>query len=139
MPGPSTALVESKIMTQQTRKVHIQVTWGKCTGDKWCRLDTVDLSSPVFGDGGVYVIWHGGAKPRVVYVGQAKVIRDRLAAHRNDDRIQAYAKYGLYVTWAIVVSAHRDGVEVYLANAYEPLVGERRPTAEPITVNLPWD
>jgi hypothetical protein len=74
----------------------------------------------------------------MVYVGQGK-IRDRLKDHRNDPRIQAYSKLGLYTTWASAQTAKRDSVEAYLAKIYDPLVGERRPAAAPITVNLPWD
>ncbi len=47
--------------------------------------------------------------------------------------------HGLYVTWAVVEPAKRDGVERYLADKYAPLVGERRPAATPIPVNSPWD
>jgi len=74
----------------------------------------------------------------MVYVGQGN-IRDRLGRHRDDPRIQAYTKFGLYTTWASVESAKRDGVETYLADFYQPLVGERRPDAAPIRVNLPGE
>ena len=126
-------------MTQHAGDVQLRVTWGRCARGNWCPLNTVDLKNSAFGSGGVYIIWHGGTKPRVVYVGQAKKFRDRLSDHRDDGRIQRYAPYGLYVTWAVVQATSRDGVENYLARTYEPLVGERRPTAAPIKVNLPWD
>jgi hypothetical protein len=75
----------------------------------------------------------------MVYVGQATVFRERLADHREDPRIQAYASRGLHVSWAVVKPAQRDGVEAYLTDRYSPLVGERRPVAVRITVNSPWD
>jgi hypothetical protein len=124
-------------MTQRSEGVQLQITWGKCTSGNWCQLNTVNLSSRAFDGGGVYIIWHSGANPRTVYVGQG-VIRDRLNDHRDDPRIQAYAKLGLYVTWASVQVAERGGVEAYLAAKYDPLVGERRPAAAPISVNSPW-
>lgn len=123
-------------MSQQTEGVQLHVTWGRCGGNSWCSLDTVDLSHEAFDAPGVYLIWHGGDNPRAVYVGQGN-IRDRLARHRADPRIQAYSKLGLKTTWAGVEAAKRDGVEAYLAKVYEPLVGERRPDAAPISVNLP--
>ena len=116
----------------------LHVTWGKCAGDKWCPLNTVNLDNQAFDIGGVYLIWYSGSNPRMVYVGQG-AIRDRLREHRDDPRIQAYSKLGLYTTWAEVQAAKRDGVEAFLAKMYDPLVGERRPAAAPISVNLPWD
>jgi hypothetical protein len=116
----------------------LQVVWGKCTNGTWCKLNTLDLSSKAIDGKGVYIIWHGGAKRRVVYVGQGD-IKARLSAHRDDRRIQAYAGSVLYVTWAKVDVGNRDGVEAYLAKRYDPLVGERRPEAAPISVNLPKD
>ena len=58
----------------------INVNWIKCQGDVWCPLSTVDLSHPHFVKmDGVYVIWHGGPKPTVVYVGKGQ-IKERLQA-----------------------------------------------------------
>jgi hypothetical protein len=125
-------------MTHKPEGVDLQVAWGKCAGNRWCQLNTVDLSNSAFDVGGVYLIWHAGSTPRMVYVGQG-AIRERLRDHLDDPRIQAYAKFGLYTTWANVQAAKRDGVEAYLAKVYDPLVGDRRPTAAPIAVNLPWD
>ena len=122
--------------TSQTAQ--LQVNWGNCIGDVWCSLNQVDSTHAAFGQSGVYVIWHGGQTPKVVRVGQATVFRDRLADHRKDAAIQQYARYGLYVTWAPVAQAKRDGVERYLAGRLSPLVGSRFPDATPISVNLPW-
>ncbi len=126
-------------MAQKSGTTQLSVSWGKCTGGKWCQLPAVDLAHDTFDAGGVYVLWHGGPKPRVVYVGQASVLRDRIAAHRKDDRVLAYRDSGLYVTWTILAAAKRDGVEAYLANRYQPLVGDRHPDVTPIPVNSPWD
>ena len=116
----------------------LRVVWGKCTDGKWCKLNTLDLTSKALDGEGVYIIWHGGRTPRWVYVGQG-VIRDRLSAHRDDPRIQKYVASVLYATWAKVGTNDRDGVEAYLAKVCDPLVGERRPTAAPISVNLPGE
>ena len=72
---------------------------------------TVNLSHVHFrGLEGVYIIWHGGQNPRVVYVGQG-AIADRLAAHREELTNTQYSSLGLFVTWAYVDPAYRDGVE----------------------------
>jgi hypothetical protein len=116
----------------------MQVSWNKCKGDDWCRLNNVNLNHNHFdGMEGVYIIWHGGANAKTVRVGQG-VIRDRLAAHRSDPDIQEYARDGLFVTWTRVSAAYQDGVEAYLANQLNPLVGQRFPNITPLLVNLPW-
>lgn len=112
----------------------MQITWIKCQNDKWCPLETVDLTNVTAE--GVYIIWHGGSPGRVVRVGQGK-IADRLKQHKADREIMAYIQHGLYVTWASVALADRGGVERYLANHYRPLVGDCFPDVIPIVVNLP--
>jgi len=117
----------------------VNLTWKKCGDDgHWCALEKLNLDS-IDDFGGVYIIWHEGNPGRVVYVGQAASIKDRLSVHRNERSILAYSKYGiLRVTWAFVSSGQRDGVERYLANQWSPLVGEAFPDVEPIAVNSPW-
>ena len=116
----------------------MQLSWIKCHGDTWCSLRNVDLGHAHFDQmEGVYIIWHMGNPAQTVRVGQG-VIRDRLQAHRNDPKVQAYAYLGLSVTWAEVTGPYRDGVEAYLASQLNPLVGERFPARLPIAVNMPW-
>jgi len=91
---------------------------------------------------GVYIIWHDGTAQNnvaeTVRIGQG-IISQRIATHRNDDVITAYAVRGsLRVTWAAVAGrARRLGIERYLADELDPLVGEY-PDVRPIPVNLPW-
>lgn len=115
----------------------INVTWTKCEGDVWCRLNNVNLSANHFDNiEGVYLIWHTQNDSAYVRVGQGN-IRDRLTAHRNDSDVQQYVNLDLRVTWAQVDARYRDGVEAYLAQQLNPLVGERFPDVTPIAVNLP--
>lgn len=116
----------------------MNVTWNNCKGDVWCHLNTVDLSHEHFDKmEGIYIIWYGNTERTVVRVGQG-IIKDRIAAHRKDKDIQAYKHYGLYVTWASVAEKYRDGVEAFLADELDPLVGDRFPDRKGIKVNLPW-
>ena len=105
------------------------------------RLFGVDLSNPHFDDlEGVYVIYRAaGISPVAVYVGQG-IIKNRLDAHRNNLDILQYRTQTspLYVAWAEVPRVHRTGVEMFLHNELNPLVGEPpqgNPT--PVSVNLP--
>jgi hypothetical protein len=127
-------------MAQATEAIQLQVKWGRCADGSWANLNTVDLKHSAFSHAGNYIIWHkekDKQPARVVYVGQGE-FRDRLGAHRDDERIQAYATFGLLITWAVVEKAKRDGVELHLATKWKPLVGERHPVATPISVNSPW-
>ena len=107
----------------------MNLSWNKCQGDVWCKLNRVSLEHGHFENmEGVYIIWHGGTEPKVVYVGQG-VIRDRLARHRQDEDVQRYSNLDLFVTWASVPINRRDGVESYLAGFWNPLVGDKHKTA----------
>jgi len=101
----------------------------------WPKLNTVNLANVTAE--GVYIIWHGGQNPKVVYVGQG-VIADRLGSHRKNRDIQAFSGLDLYVTWASVAASKRDGVECYLADTWGPLVGDAHPDCQRIAVNSPW-
>ena len=115
----------------------MQLEWIKCNAYKWCSF--AELYLPEVTEHGVYIIWHGGQHPRVVYVGQGDVA-ERIDAHRRDQKIIRHKQKGtLFVTWASVSSAKRDGVERYLKNEYSPLEGKRHPEVEPIVVNSPWN
>ena len=113
--------------------------WQKCQGNVWCNLNAVNLNHDHFNNrSGVYIIWHGGTQPRVVYVGSG-VIRDRINQHRKDRDIQQYSSLNLFVTWANVAPSYQKGVEAYLADNWNPKVGDRHPNEPPITVNSPWN
>ncbi len=113
----------------------MDLDWGTCgESGAWCRLLSLNTEHQLF-DGmvGVYVIWQ--AKGPVIRIGQGN-IRDRVNAHKHDRDIIEYSN--LYVTWARVQHSQLDGVERYLANELNPIVGEQFPNASPINVNLPW-
>ena len=113
----------------------LTLQWVKSTTSSWLSFDNVDLSEVT--TKGVYIIWHQGQPGRVVYIGQGDVAA-RIVAHRSEPEILAYKAKGLLVTWASVPKAQRDGVERYLANTWNPLVGDAHPDVEPIVVNSPW-
>ena len=118
----------------------MQLNWMKCQGDVWCKLNFVNLDHEHFNDRhGVYIIWHGGPEPAVVYIGQGNIKED-LTAHRNNPAIQQYKHLDLYVTWAAVPKEYRSGAKSYLANKWSPKVDANQPQlSQPtIEVNSPW-
>ena len=115
------------------------MVWQDCKGDKWSDFYGLDLNSDYFdvSRNGVYIIWYRGNPGKTVYVGQGN-IKARVTAHRNDDAIGQYSEFGLLVTWALVSKSNCDGIEAYLADRLNPLIGTIYPDATPIRVNLPW-
>ncbi|MFA6325191.1 MAG: hypothetical protein WCX46_03125 [Candidatus Paceibacterota bacterium] len=111
----------------------MQLEWIKCDGDRWCSFTNVDLSHSHFDDmKGVYVIFQKEGK--VVRLGQG-IVKDRISSHRKDYLITKHNP--IYVTWAKVDRSQRDGVEKFLANKFNPIIGDAFPNVIPITVNLP--
>jgi len=111
----------------------MKLTWQKCLGNKWCSLLRLNLSHDHFdGLAGVYIIWQDGGL--IIRVGQGE-IRGRISKHRSDKQITAYNN--LLVTWARVSSWERGGVERFLAEKLNPVIGSKFPDVLPIPVNLP--
>jgi hypothetical protein len=108
----------------------LNLSWVKCTGDNWCPFLAVNLSNVK--TSGVYAIWIGGGQ--YIRVGQGDIAA-RITTHRNDSEITKHKN--LYVTWASVPAGQRDGVERYLYDVCQPVVGDRAPDAPAIAVNLP--
>jgi hypothetical protein len=125
--------------TEMNNLQAVSLKWGMCEGNVWCNFKKLNLNSPALNQDGVYMIWHSGPNPHVVRVGQGN-IQSRLKEHRENFDILFYGTQGrdLYVTWAPVSTTYRDGVERYLAETWEPWVGERFPNVTPIRCNSPW-
>ena len=115
----------------------LTLDWKKYTNGKWCRLLDLDLAHSHFDNlKGVYAIWHMGLQPKWVRIGQGE-IRDRLGKHREDSEIISFRAHGLFVTWAPVDADFRDGIERFLGEKLNPLVGSKFPDVYPIPVNIP--
>jgi hypothetical protein len=115
----------------------MMLSWHKCPREAWCGLNSLDLDDHrLDGLHGVYAIWHGGQQPAAVKVGHG-LIRECIRAARNDNNVQAHLESGLFVTWAALGAAYRDGVAAYLELMLQPIVRDRF-GSPPVPVNLPW-
>lgn len=113
----------------------ITVRWSKAHIGDWPSLEKLSLEG--LGEVSVvYAFWHGGGHPGWLRVGQG-VIKQRLADHRKNKEIMTYHRLGLFVSWAAVTPRERAGVERLLVEYCPPLLGERPPYLEPISVNRP--
>ena len=143
-------------MTIQWQKCNNYLSWGS-----WCRLDSDLLDDPrlkirigrnfygfdtSIGITGVYIIWAGIDDNRTILKVGSGIIKDRLRAHLNDPKVQAYEHKGLYATWASFLFVDKQGdkqrgVERFLGVILNPKLGERFPNnVDFILVNPPaWD
>jgi hypothetical protein len=112
----------------------LTLDWVKSTTEDWLPLHAVDLSGVYVS--GVYIIWHGGDPPGVIKIGHGN-IAVQLNLQSADLGILMYGKKGtLYVTWAFVQEAQRNGVARYLASRYNPFIADDFQRVELIPVNL---
>lgn len=88
---------------------------------------------------GVYIIWHGGANPKIVRIGTGDVVK-KLIAHRANPQITRYAKHGpLMVTWAVQPDHRRQaGIAKYLTEQFYPLVRDVPLDIPAIAVRSPF-
>jgi hypothetical protein len=111
--------------------------WAKQAADRWFHLDFVDVTKVK--SYGVFVIWKPGvAQVRSsvsIKVGHGDIASSLLKA-RHD---LAVGKHGrdLLVTWAAVDVLYVAGVEAYLVQRLQPLIGLKLPLASMHPVNLP--
>ena len=91
------------------------------------------VNPPIVNATGVYILWRETA-PIVLYVGQGDVLQ-RLQDHRRDPILKQYG--GWHVYWAVASGDQLGGIEHYLADFYQPAVGDRHSNDPKILVNLP--
>ncbi len=115
----------------------LNLSWNRCTGDRWGDLFAVDLSSRHF-DGliGVYLAWSGGQAPTPLAAGQGP-IREMLAALREEPALAPFRGAGVFVTWARAEPVLCDGIERFLVETLQPKVRRTPPAAPIVEVNLP--
>lgn len=112
----------------------MHLDWFNCgSPPSWCRLDGLDLNDKYIKSCiGVYIIF---SKEKVIRLGSGE-LQSRLQEHRNNPEITRYSE--LRVTFAHVEMSKMKGVEKFLADHYNPIVGDRFPERIPIVVNLPF-
>jgi hypothetical protein len=122
----------------------LKLSWATCGDDgHWCNFLCLKLDSDSLSKGGVYVIWSenaDGSRKTAIYVGRGKPVADCLARHRGEAAVTRHGGKGrvLRATWAKVGKEERGGVEHYLAEAMQPLEGDRWSSDNPVPVSLPW-
>lgn len=115
----------------------MHIGWCKCILQSDCRLNLINLSHHHFDNLiGVYVIWCGKNKTRIIYVGKGN-IRGKLIEMKSDKKVQKYGP-DLFVTWAAVPFELLDGVESFLCTELNPEIYNTSNPVSLISVNLPF-
>lgn len=119
-----------------------EIIWSRNPRGHFWRLVHLDPEEQgLKGAGGVYVIWHGGVKPKWVYVASTSDIAAALyAAGDNDDIMQYEVNGRLFVSWSPVKPKYQQGVAAYMERTLKPLVpneGNRKKGTQEVAVKPP--
>ena len=98
--------------------------WSRTANGLFRRFANLDPEAEgLGGKSGVFVVWHGGLKPRWVYVAASADLAGALHDAVEEEDVMAYAVHGgLFVTWAFIKAEFQGGVVKYLNEAMDPLV-----------------
>ena len=118
--------------------------WAKSGKGRFFRFMRLDPEAQgLSGVGGVFVVWHAGARPKWVRVGRSDDLAATFHQLAEDDAVMAYeSRGGLYATWSLIRAEYRAGVVRFLSDRFDPLLdngdaGSRQ--AAPVPVLAPGD
>lgn len=115
--------------------------WARTAKGRFHNLNTSELSElGVSGVSGVYAVWHGGIRPRWVYIARADDLAAAMEdALRNEEILPYHLNGGLFVSWSVISRQFQDGVVRYLHTVLAPAVEnpDVKQEARPVAVNAP--
>ncbi len=121
----------------------VDIKWARNPKDRFHNLMFLDTTAEnLQGIAGVYVIWHGGAGSKWLYVGSTQDLAQTLDEKIDDPEIEHYYdRVGVYVSWSLVKPEYHDGIVRYLTEAMKPEINNpdaaRSAKEKPIAVFLP--
>ena len=116
----------------------LEVKWERTDQCYWHELMKLDFSEPSYNRlRGIFIIWHGGSEPRVIYIGQGNIAKvlEKLRLRRE---IENFESLGLYVTWAKFKPEQMNGVHRFLNDKLRPMLSMSKIEEHQIYVNLPF-
>jgi hypothetical protein len=108
--------------------------WAKTPAGKFYRLlfikpEKLGLEQ----QSGIVVAWHGGLKPKWIYVDKSSNIARDLDTFTEDDDIMSYdLRGGVFVSWALIRPEYQDGVLKYLLETMTPLIEPQKLPGEKV-------
>lgn len=106
------------------RAMPVDPGWRRDGDGTFHRLAEIDVDAAALrGQGGVFVLWHGGIRPRWVNVGATDDLGAALAASAQDTDVRGFEVHGgLFATWCLLPAEDRAGVEAYLRSLMCPIL-----------------
>ena len=114
--------------------------WARTEKGGFHRLEDLDPEDlGLMGQGGVFIIWHGGVRPAFVYAGAATDLARALHDIAANPDLRAHEiRGGLFVTWSLTHAPYRAGAVAYLQDLLMPvMVNPAAAGAEPVPVLPP--
>ncbi|MGB0681104.1 MAG: hypothetical protein ACPGOV_00255 [Magnetovibrionaceae bacterium] len=110
--------------SDQTTSAPLEINWARNPRGRFFRLVHLDPEEQGLSKAhGVYVIWHGGVKPKWVHLGYTSDLASVMfAAGENEDIMQYEINGRLFVSWSPVKPSYQPGVAAYLERTLKPLV-----------------
>ncbi|OHC82851.1 MAG: hypothetical protein A3G73_03820 [Rhodospirillales bacterium RIFCSPLOWO2_12_FULL_67_15] len=119
----------------------VPLNWARNKNGKFNKFVTLDVARAGIAGGGIFVLWHSGAKPRWVMVGASADLAKDIRKLLDDEELLEYNVHGgLFVSWAPVRPEYHAGVIKYLRESMKPLIDRGPPSPEdvdPIPVTAP--
>ncbi len=108
--------------------------WAKTPAGKFHRLLFTDPQKlGLSAQSGIIVLWHGGLRPRWIFVDKSKDIASDLDRYLDDDEIMSYDnRGGVFASWAMVRPEYQDGVLKYLLESMSPLIDHPKPPGKKV-------
>ena len=109
--------------------------WAMTATGKFHRLLITDPEKlGLNGASGIFVLWHGGLKPKWIFVDKSRDLGHDLDAYLDDEDVMRYeSRGGVFVSWAMIRPEYQDGVLKYLLETMDTLIDNPKPPGKDVT------
>ena len=119
----------------------VPLYWARNKNGNFSKFVTLNVERAGIAGGGIFVLWHSGAKPEWVMVGASADLARDIRTLLDDQELLKYNVHGgLFVSWAPVRPEYHAGVIKFLRESMKPLIDRGPPSPEgvdPIPVTAP--
>ena len=119
----------------------VPLNWVRNKNGNFPKFVTLNMERSGISGGGIFVLWHSGAKPRWVMVGASANLASDIGKLLHDEELLEYNVHGgLFISWAPVLPGYHAGVIKFLRESMKPLIDRNPPSpadVEPIPVTAP--
>lgn len=111
----------------------VPLNWVRNKNGNFFKFATFDPARAGMAGGGIFVIWHSGAKPAWVMVGASTDLAKAVRPLLDDAEVVKYnTRGGLFITWTLIRTEYHAGVIKYLRESMEPLIDREPPSSDKV-------